>query len=259
MLMATVFFSSSGSATSKRSDKGCSVSCSAGDGSCVAAHFGRIVAIGLVSTLVAGVPLTILSSLHRRSFVKVDYEGSPDWHKQLRSWRRRDVSIWLVGVAYCMFGGSFAMLFFANVAPKDQVDWILTAAVGLIEDFVIIPVLIGFVTAALALLMVSIISWKNGLHRQQFVEHGSLEDIRAVLKDSQFYGSIQEAFSCQEGVARWVTRQKTLRAEEGVEERHERLEADIRQRDEADLPDIPDEPPCLDPRLGLTSDDEVCI
>jgi hypothetical protein len=189
LMLATVFCSASGGALSKKSPKGCEASCDDPDSgvdqeTCYYMQFGRLIAIGVVSALVAGVPIAILNSLHQREFVRVPYEGSPNWHAQLRSWRRRDRLIWIIGIAYCLFAVNYVCLFFANVAEIDQADWIISAGISFLEDFVVLPVALAFAFTSFALVLLACLSRRHGLQRSQITQHGSIDRIREVFSNS---------------------------------------------------------------------------
>ncbi|CAK0803138.1 unnamed protein product [Prorocentrum cordatum] len=196
MMLATVFCSATGGALSKKSPKGCESDCLDPDSgvdsaTCAYMHFGRLIAIGMVSTLIAGVPISILNSLHQREFVRVAYEGSPDWRIQLRKWRRNDAIIWVLGPAYCLLAGNYVCLFFANVASYDQGQWMISACIVFFEDFVILPLGVGFVVALLALVFLTGLSWKYGLARSQITQQGSAESLRELCSNTRDRGDIQ--------------------------------------------------------------------
>jgi len=202
MMLATFFCSASGGGLSKKSPSVCSTDClvQIEDGedvdvlNCYYMHFGRLVAIGVVSAVVAGVPIAMLSGMHQREFVHVSYEGSPDWHRQLRRWRRADASLSVLGILYCLFAVNYVCLFFANVASKDQESWMISAGIGFLQDFVIIPVGFGLAVSLMALVTITCISWKYGLARSHITQHGSVEHLREVLR-TRDKGAIQRALT----------------------------------------------------------------
>jgi len=202
MMLATFFCSATGGALSKKSSKGCASDCLDPDSgvdsaTCAYMHFGRLVAIGMVSTLIAGVPISIMNSLHQREFVRVAYEGSPDWRMQLRKWRRNDAIIWVLGPAYCLFAVNYVCLFFANVASYDQGQWMISASVGFFEDFVLLPLVVGFVVALLALVLLTGLSWKYGLARSQFTQQGSVESLRELFSNTRDEGEIRRTLTTE--------------------------------------------------------------
>jgi len=196
MMLATFFCSASGGALSKKSSKGCESNCldpnsGVDTDTCLFMHFGRLIAIGTVSALIAGVPIAILNSLHQREFSRVAYEGSPDWHRQLRKWRRNDALIWVFGTAYCLVAINYVCLFFAQVAAHDQEQWLVSAALALSEDLIIIPFTISFVITLMALVLLTCMSWKYGLARSQITQHGSVEALRKLLSSTRDRGEIK--------------------------------------------------------------------
>jgi hypothetical protein len=145
-------------------------------------YIGRLLAIGLVSAVIAGVPVALIKSLHSRKFVYVAYEGSPDWRRQLRKWRRADTAIWVFGLGYCAFTVNFIVLFFANVAAKDQEDWMISASISLNQEFVIVPVAVGFIVSLMAMGFLAVAACRSGLRKSDFTQDGSLDRIREMFR-----------------------------------------------------------------------------
>jgi hypothetical protein len=208
LMLATVFCSASGGALSKKSPKGCETSCeitpgAGGEGegtddgsdmdqeTCIYMYFGRLIAIGMVSGLVAGIPISVTNNLHQRELVHVPYEGSPEWHKQLRNWRLRDRIVGIIGIAYCLFAVNYICLFFANVAEADQSDWMLSAGIGFFQDFIILPWALAFAFTSIALLLLGCTSCRYGLQRAHLTQHGNLDHIREVFNNSSDHGDIK--------------------------------------------------------------------
>jgi hypothetical protein len=154
-------------------------------------HFGRLIAIGLVSGLVAGIPIAVLNNLHQRELVHVPYEGSPEWHRQLRNWRRRDGIVGIAGSAYCLFAVNYICLFFANVAEADQADWMISAGIGFLEDIVILPWALAFAFTSLALVLLACTSRRYGLSRSNITQHGSIDYLREVFNSTSDHGEIK--------------------------------------------------------------------
>jgi hypothetical protein len=153
VLLVTVFFTTSGDgAQSRRSAKECSSSSDPWQ------SIGRIIAIALVSSVLAGMPLSILGSLHQREFKHFRFEGCPEWQAQLRAWRVQDRMIWVLGSAYGLFALHFIVLFFANVNADDQLEWIISNIVSLCEDFIVLPLLLSLVFPVLAFIFLALLS-----------------------------------------------------------------------------------------------------
>lgn len=199
LMLATLFCSATGGAMGKRSSKGCSEDCFQEDGfddaMCYYKHFGRLIAIGMCSGVIAGFPIAMLSSLHQREFVRVAYEGSPDWHRQLRCWRRGDAAIFVFGTSYCVFAIHYICLFFANVADSDQAEWMISAGVSLLEDFIIIPTVIGFTITLIALVLLSCVSCKYGVPKSHIMRPSSVEAIRELFSSTSDRGEIQRTLT----------------------------------------------------------------
>jgi hypothetical protein len=152
LLIATLFFSSTGGAPSNNNPPVCDLEPD------FWGNIGRLVAVALMSSLLAGIPISILGSLHTRSFKRFAFEGCPGWERQLRHWRQQDRMIWVCGSAYGLFSVNFVVLFFANVEPKDHLDWITSAAIGACQDFMLVPFAISFVFPLLGFSFLAVLS-----------------------------------------------------------------------------------------------------
>ena len=81
----------------------------------------------------------LISKFHSRSFIVLDYKDSPHWKRQLRKWRYLDIGVTICLCLYIVFCVHFVMLYFASVMADDQIDWVISGAVGFFEDVLIIP------------------------------------------------------------------------------------------------------------------------
>merc|ERR1712113_228878 len=82
------------------------------------AWFGKCLATGFVSVLASAIPMTCLSTLHTREYVKFRERDSPQWKAQLRKWRRHDLVIWVFCLSFSGFCLFFTCVFIANVTEK---------------------------------------------------------------------------------------------------------------------------------------------
>jgi hypothetical protein len=207
LMLATVFCQASGGALAKDSDEACEFDCAEGGvdvATCIQMYVGRLLAIGLVSALVAGIPVTVITSMHARQFVHVPYEGSPEWHKCLKKWWRADMAVWVIGLAYCGFAVNFIVLFFANVAAQDQEDWMISASISFSQEFIIVPVSIGFVISLMCLILLAVTACRTGIKRRDFTMHGSIDHIRDIFKtttDNNDNNGISQLLAGQDGNA----------------------------------------------------------
>lgn len=211
-MLTTVFTSATGGSLSKKSDKSCSATCAQqglSEEECIGAKIGSLAAVGLASAILAGIPLSVLGGLHDRSFVRVPYEGSKEYHKQLRIWRIKDFLLWTIGTAYSLFAAHFVMLFFANVAPKDQVNWMISAAIGYFQDFVMVPLGLSIVIFFFAFSLLLYLGCSLRLHPKKMVSHGRLETLEGVLKTATSKQEVREAMLDEEGPTRWMVRKAT--------------------------------------------------
>eukprot|EP00971_Amphidinium_carterae_P287349 5704091-Amphidinium_carterae.3 len=153
--VATLFMQASNKSRSINSPSECS---STDDDAASAA--GRFVALGLASSVLAVFPVLILSKLHFRKVVSVDYVGSKAWKRQLQSWQFLDACVWCLGITYTGFCTMYVMLFFANTIQADHSAWLMSAITAAITDFIIAPmagILIPPLTVVFLLLLLSTI------------------------------------------------------------------------------------------------------
>jgi hypothetical protein len=144
----------------------------------------------------------------------VAYEGSPDWHRQLRVWRQRDRAIYVVSFVYVVFAANYIFLFFANVSPADHINWLLSAGICVLQDFVVLPVAVGLVIVAVTQTMVLVTSCRHRVGRRDLLTRGSVEQLDEVLsssgKDSR---EIRRAFSHEGGLRGYLN--ESMRAQQG--------------------------------------------
>eukprot|EP00971_Amphidinium_carterae_P028710 565306-Amphidinium_carterae.1 len=93
--VSTLFMQASNKSRNINSPSECS---SADDDAASAA--GRFVALGLASSILAVFPVLIISKLHFRRVIRVDYVGSKAWTRQLQTWRLLDACLWCLGMSY---------------------------------------------------------------------------------------------------------------------------------------------------------------
>lgn len=178
LMLATLFFSASGGALSKRAPKQCGASC-ADEEHCTWVQVGRLIAIGVASAVLAGIPIAMLSSLHSRNIKHVRCEGCREWRRQLNAWRIQDALIWIIGVAYCLFAVNYVVLFFANVAAADQTDWFVSAGVGFLEDLIIAPIIMAVTVPLLAFMLLAALSCRHKVRKHELVMPGKIDEMLA--------------------------------------------------------------------------------
>lgn len=144
LTLAALFYDASGLAFSKRASREC------GDDLPVWENLGRLLAITAGSLLLAELPVSLIASLHDRSFQKLPWEGCPEWRRRLQVWAAQDRILWASGLLYCGFCCTFIVLFLANVAPDDLPNWGVGTLVQLLEEMVAIPLAVGLAVPLLA-------------------------------------------------------------------------------------------------------------
>jgi hypothetical protein len=152
MFCVALFFQSSGSAQSKDADPECTPQG-------LAEVAGRMLAVGLVSSTCSAMVPSLFGFLHARDFVKFSSKDSPEWKSLLRTWRRNDKVLWIGAGAYTSWCIFFSALFLANVTEKDGLMWMVSVAIGLLKDVLILPL---FFTIALLVLVV-LSGWSAGV------------------------------------------------------------------------------------------------
>jgi len=133
LAVTTLFMSVSGGARSRKSPTECT------SAETIAEMFGRLLAVGLASGLLAGFPVSVLSRFHQRKFLRVDQYGSKAWKRQLQKWLFLDILGWTLGFAYITFCTLYVMLFFANVAKGDRESWLVSGGISALTDMILIP------------------------------------------------------------------------------------------------------------------------
>jgi len=169
LMMGTVFFEASGHVHGKaRLIRDC------GSDDPVE-QVGRLVAIGLASLIIAGLPVMVLNSLTTRSIKEFDYRGCPGWRRQLQIWRTQDRLIWVIAFLYVGFCAFFISIFFANVAAEDQKGWIISGLVSVVLDTLIIPLSIALVVPLLCTLCLVVVSLVDKVSKQELVRQRHTE------------------------------------------------------------------------------------
>lgn len=173
LMLGTVFFSSTGGVQGRRQRANCG-----GSDVQLGEQMGRLAAIGLASLFIAGIPVSILGSLHQRSIKRVPYEGSEAWQKQLRAWRIQDRIIWCMGSLYAGFSLFFMCLFLSNVSDQDSLNWAISSLIALGQCIILVPLCMSLFVPLFAAVTLRIVSCmakqpKEELIRQRHLEHMS--------------------------------------------------------------------------------------
>mmetsp|Transcript_54826 Transcript_54826/g.127633 ORF Transcript_54826/g.127633 Transcript_54826/m.127633 type:complete len:206 (+) Transcript_54826:3-620(+) len=166
LMLSTVFFQASGSVRGKgRLAK----ECGSGDGS-IGEQIGRLLAVGSGSLIIGGLPAVLLGSLTTRTIKKFDYQGCPEWKRQLRVWHTQDVMMWVVSLLYLGFCLFFISIFIANVPSEDQASWIISGAISLVLDMLIIPLANALLVPLLCIFCLAILSLMKKVKKDELIE-----------------------------------------------------------------------------------------
>lgn len=117
---------------------------------------GRAFAIAIGSAILAGMPVSLLRSLHTRGFRKFPQEGCAQWLRQLKTWRAQDRLIWLLGGLYLLVVTFFLLIFLANISDDDHGEWMMTGLMGLLWEIVLVPLSMAFFMPLLASTLMSV-------------------------------------------------------------------------------------------------------
>jgi len=140
------FFVASGSAFSDASDPRCNTQG-------VIAALVRNVSVGIISFIIAGLPIIILVSLHGREMTYV--LTNKEAEKQLKIWKIKNAVVWCTGVFYTLFCLLYVVSFQANIGPVDSLKWGTSATATLLQSWVLVPAILAFSMAAFGRLAVA--------------------------------------------------------------------------------------------------------
>lgn len=128
---------------------------------------GRFATIATASYLVAGLPAFVLSTLNTRGgIVKLGKRNSPEWKRQLRSWRTQHCLVLAFALLYCCLCLCYMLLFLANLTEEDDADWSLAGILALCQDFLLVPFVIAVVVPGLVAAMVHVYRLKGGTNAE---------------------------------------------------------------------------------------------
>jgi len=173
MTSSAFFFSASGSAMSDSSDPQCQV------GSFAEAVIKNIL-IGIVGFLISGLPVIVLVLLHKRKMTYI--QSDEEAEKILKTWRRKDIAIWILGPLYTTFCSLYLLSFQANVADLDSLKWGASGVTSLLISWMAVPL-----NTALAM---AFLGWMVARHpeihvRSREIQKAGLEK-GDVLEDDVF-------------------------------------------------------------------------
>jgi len=168
IMLATVFFSASGVPRKRSRQQDCEFDNPF-------EFVGRILAIATGSVFIAGIPTIILGSFCTRGIKKFDYEGCPEWNRQLAIWRVQDKAIWIFGLLYLAFCIFFVCLFLANVDADDHADWLLGGLISVVEDILIIPLVVALVLPLIATACLHFMSRHRKVKKEELIHERHMQ------------------------------------------------------------------------------------
>jgi hypothetical protein len=110
----------------------------------------RSIAVGVISSLLGGLPLAVVLKFRDRDFVYISKEDLISRRRQLRKWFIEDVIVWLFCMAYCGLAVLFITAFIANVDEADREQWLISSISSLCEEALVVPVMTAAVFASLS-------------------------------------------------------------------------------------------------------------
>lgn len=131
---------------------------------------GEFLAVGVSCAFLASIPRVVLATLHSRRLKRIDYEGSPDWCRQLLSWRTIDGILRLLGLLYLGWCAYFVVLFLANASEDDLKTWAVTGGIAFFQDIVAIPFFVAFFLPLLATAALGLLSCAKKVDQKEIVQ-----------------------------------------------------------------------------------------
>lgn len=172
MMVVSMFFANSGSMKGK--PKFASQAASCGDESLqeeLMYKIGRAWAIAVGSAVLAGIPVSLISSLRTVDFKTVDEEGGELWTRQLRRWQTQSRMIWVLGTLYLLFCAFYCSLFLANLGEDDLKDWEATLLMSLAWEVVFLPLIKAMCMPTMASTLLHANAWHGGVDHGHMVRH----------------------------------------------------------------------------------------
>merc|ERR1712187_58661 len=124
--------------------------------------FWRNVGVGLLSWLVASIPLICVATAMRKDFIRRESWDEHAKRRQLTHWRRRNQCLWALSGLYNCGCILFLVTFLANVRAEDGRTWLESIIAVLVVIFIIQPFLLSllctFVTAVVVKLSPDLIA-----------------------------------------------------------------------------------------------------
>jgi hypothetical protein len=114
------------------------------------------IVVGILSSMLSAIPLFIMGMLHRRDFIHVPSLDDPIVAKTLAGWRSKDKVLWLLASCYIAFTILFLLAFLANASTFDATTWLMSAAISILKEVVLVPIFISFVLAIISMSLAQI-------------------------------------------------------------------------------------------------------
>jgi len=139
-MASAAFFSTSGGTTSLEDPEVCAAP---------AIPVVKVIASGIMSTVVSQVSTIIVTALQKRQFVFAEKWSEEAIRKRIQLWKLLDVVVGLLLISYLAFSILFVLLFLANVSDIDRLMWVLSATITFINSWLLCPFITSCILVAL--------------------------------------------------------------------------------------------------------------
>lgn len=144
LLMAAVFFTSSGDATPASNPEECSQKI---------VPFARAIIVGVVSLTLSCLVIITLSNLHSREFV---YESESNKQTAIIwKWRILDGILICLSISYSMCCITFVGIFISEVSKRDRNTFMISIGCSLVQSWLLQPILVAAILSYLTTLLAS--------------------------------------------------------------------------------------------------------
>jgi len=116
----------------------------------------KVIASGIMSTVVSQVSTIIVTALQKRQFVFAEKWSEEAIRKRIQLWKLLDVVVGLLLISYLAFSILFVLLFLANVSDIDRLMWVLSATIVFINSWLLCP----FITSCMLVALLNLRSVK---------------------------------------------------------------------------------------------------
>jgi len=140
LMASALYFNTSGGATSLEDPGECAAP---------AVPVVKAVVAGGMNTIISQLCTIIVPALKQRQFVVAEMWSEGAIQKRIRHWKILDTIVDIFLVSYLSFSILYVFLFLASVTDIDRSTWVFSAAILLINSWILTPVLTACILVAL--------------------------------------------------------------------------------------------------------------